>query len=272
MVSFIRQDPAFKRAVIASVSAHIVLFVLVLISPHFPRVGRKRMVHYVNLVSLPGGGGGGRASGFTRPRAKTQEEIRKTQAPARESLRELTTPEKLESRTPPSLRHPVEKPKREKKIPAEKKAVIQKEETKTGPPQERASQEGTEGGAGSGVRLGLGSGKGGGIGLGSEFASQIGLSNFPYIYYLEILRDRISGNWIQSQVAPGISVEKPTTVFFKIYRNGQVSVVEVEESSGIRALDLSAVRAVQSAAPFPPLPSDYEGEYLGIHLIFWHTR
>ncbi len=63
-----------------------------------------------------------------------------------------------------------------------------------------------------------------------------------------------------------------TQVFFKIYRNGQISDLKVENSSGIQALDLSALRAIQTSAPFPPLPSEYDGQYLGLHLIFEHSK
>ncbi|MGD9345010.1 MAG: TonB C-terminal domain-containing protein, partial [Candidatus Aminicenantes bacterium] len=63
-----------------------------------------------------------------------------------------------------------------------------------------------------------------------------------------------------------------TVVYFKIFRNGEISPLEIRESSRIRSLDLSARRAIQSSAPFPPLPRDYEGDFLGIHLIFEHNK
>jgi outer membrane biosynthesis protein TonB len=277
MVSFIKHYPGFKRAVIISISAHVFLFILALLSPSLPKFGRKRMVHYVNLISFPGGGGGGGspagASSLTATR--TSEEISETPVQSRESLRDLTTPAKLKQQTPSALRHPVDKPKREKKVPVKKKTSIQKrDKTSTKPPQTTKSegQEGSGTDPGSGVRLGVGSGSGGGIGFGSEFASQIGLSNFPYTYYLQLLVDRISSNWIKSQVSPGTSGDLHTTVFFKIYRDGKISIVEIEEKCGIHALDLAAVRAVQSSAPFAPLPTEYEDDYLGIHLIFEHGK
>ena len=47
---------------------------------------------------------------------------------------------------------------------------------------------------------------------------------------------------------------------------------EIEEESGIRALDMAAIRAIQSSAPFAPLPDGYEEEYLVIHLRFEHKK
>jgi len=32
------------------------------------------------------------------------------------------------------------------------------------------------------------------------------------------------------------------------------------------------LRAIQTSAPFPPLPREYKDEYLGIHLIFEHSK
>ena len=133
-----------------------------------------------------------------------------------------------------------------------------------------------ESGAGSGVRIGGGGsgtgGTGSGAAAGSAFSSQIGLSNFPYTYYLQIIIDKVSGNWFTSLVDPGISGNFQTTVHFKIQKNGQVSDLKIEESSGIRSLDMSALRAVQTSAPFPPLPRAYEDDYLGIYLIFEHSK
>ena len=277
MVTLIKQYPLFKKFIYISLSAHFLLFILILFSPELPSFGRKRMVHYVSLVSFGGGGGGrgGLPGGGSAPPVKKTEELTQTTAPARETLRDLTTPQKLEQPSLSSLRYPVEKPKREAKPPEKKKAVIQQQEipeNKKPGSGESGTQEGTGQGSGSGVSLGIGSGTGGGLGFGSEFASQIGLSNFPFTYYLENMGGRISSNWLKTQISSGTSDELSTEVVFKIYRDGKISVVEIEKGSGIRALDLAAVRAIQSAAPFAPLPDGYEEEYLIVHLRFEHKK
>ena len=120
MVNFIRQYPVFKKFIYISIAAHILLFLLILTSPQLPSFGRKRMIHYVSLVSFGGGGGGGGGGspgGSSAPAAKKTEELAETVAPARETLRDLTTPQKLEQQSLSSLRYPVEKPKREAKPP-----------------------------------------------------------------------------------------------------------------------------------------------------------
>lgn len=265
MATFERDYTAFKRAVVLSLIAHLALFLLILLSPYLPKPTSKGMIHYINVVSFPGGGGGGGAP-------SEGEKIAETAIPGRETLRDLTTPQKLEQAPSSSLRHPVEKPKREPKPKQEKKAVIQKQEKITSSDQEGPKEGAGGSGAGSGVRLGFGSGSGAGAGFQSPYSSQIGLSSFPFTYYLQIIIDRVSGNWFTSLVDPGIKGNFQTTVYFRILRDGRISSLKIEESSGMRSLDLSALRAVQSSSPFPALPKEYEEEYLGIHLIFEHSK
>lgn len=278
MLTIARNNTGFKRAVFFSLIAHLILFLLVIFSPHFPKTRKKGMIHYVNLVSLPGGGGGQTGKGGP---AGGEEKAIETPLPKRETLKDLTTPQKIEPETKSTLRHPVEKPKKEDKPKIEKKAVIQKKTNQIAadsvPTEGIEKGEGKGAGAGSGVRIGGGGGPGsgsGGVGdgLGSAFSSQIGLSNFPFTYYLQIITARVSGNWFTSLVDPGIKGNFQTTVYFKIHKNGQVTDLKIQESSGVRSLDLSAMRAVQTSSPFPPLPIDYEDEYLGIYLIFEHSK
>lgn len=271
MATLSQGDQAFKRALVISISLHVALLLVILLSPYFPKSQKKGMIHYVNVISFPGGGGGG---GSPRGESRAEEKLAETAVPQRETLRDLTTPQKLQQESPSSLRHPVEKPKRERTPPSKKKAVIQKAQQ---PPEKGSTKtsEGsganTEGGSGTGVRIGIGSGPGGG-GFGSELSSQIGLSNFPFTYYLQTIHGKIAGNWYTSQISPGVTGDFRTTVYFKIFRNGEISTLEIRERSGIRSLDMSALRAIQSSAPFPPLPHDYEGDFLGIHLIFEHNK
>ncbi|MBE0460788.1 MAG: TonB C-terminal domain-containing protein [Candidatus Aminicenantes bacterium] len=263
-----------KRAVILSIAAHICLIILVIISPQFPKPSQKKMIHYVNVISFPGVGGGISGGGSTSGGGGREEKIAETAVPSREKLNDLTTPQKFQQASTSSLRHPVEKPKKEKKLPENKKSVIQKplsQAQKSSQRQTPASGSGEGTGSGSGLRIGIGSGSGSG-GFGSAYSSQIGLSNFPFTYYLQVIADKISSNWFKSQLSSQVTEGLHTTVYFKIYSSGQISDIKIEESSGMRALDLSALRAIHSSVPFPPLPKEYEEEYLGIHLIFEHSK
>ncbi len=263
MTALSESNPVFKKAVVLSFTAHLAFFLFILLSPNLQKSPRGEIIHYVELISFPGEGGGGGVSSGEGGGGK--EKIAETTLPKRETLRDLTTPQKLQQEKVPTLRHPVEKPEKETRTKKEKKAVIQKQSTGT-KEAEAGSVKGKGTGPGSGIRLGSGSD------TGSAFSSQIGLSNFPFTYYLQIIIDRVSNNWFTSLVDPGILGNFQATVHFKIYKNGQISELKIEESSGIRSLDLSALRAIQTSAPFPPLPGAYEDEYLGIYLIFEHSK
>jgi TonB family protein len=125
---------------------------------------------------------------------------------------------------------------------------------------------------GTGLRIGGGEGPGSGYGPGGPGYGAGGLANFPYTYYLNIITDRVSSNWFSSLVDPGVSGSFQTVIYFRIEKSGQIADIKIEQSSGVTPLDLSAVRAVKASAPFPPLPREYGEDYLGIHLIFEHTK
>ncbi len=258
----------FKRAVYISLTAHAALFILVLVSPHLPRPSRKGLVHYVPINLLAGGSGGSGGSGGRRGAPAVS---KPAPPPAKkETLRDLTTPQKAQPETKPALRYPVEKPAKETKKKTEKKAALTKPEPappgKTAPAGATEGAEGEgEGGVGTGLRIGTGSGSGG-------WGPGDGLANFPYNYYLTIITDRVSANWFTSLVDPGVTGNFQTVIYFRIQRGGEISDVRVEQSSGLTPLDLSAMRAVRASAPFPPLPRDYEDAYLAIHLIFEHSK
>lgn len=87
-------------------------------------------------------------------------------------------------------------------------------------------------------------------------------STFPFSYYLEQVLSKVDDHWTRPPV------EGPKAlVFFRILRDGRVVDLELKESSGNRAFDLSALRAVTNASPLPPLPAGYREPTLSIHLI-----
>lgn len=270
---------AFKRAVAVSVLAHIILLVLVVAAPDLPLSPKKRNVTYVNFLGFGGGGNGGGTGGGGSGKGATAAVVATPAPPPakKEMLRDLTVASKVKPEPPAtSLTHPVDKPKTGRPAP-EKKATISRPEPNAlsnAPEAAPESGAGTSGGA-SGVRIGVGGPPGGGGAGGGGFGGAgggFGAGNFPYTYYIQGIMDRVSASWFTSLVDPGVSGSFQTTVLFKILRNGQIADLKVEQPSGISSLDLSALRAVQTAAPFPPLPGEYEDQFLLIHLIFEHAK
>ncbi len=100
----------------------------------------------------------------------------------------------------------------------------------------------------------------------TAFGSEVGgLDNpdFTYAYYLDRMLSLIDAQWTRPSMGSGVKA----VVFFRISRDGAMTDLTVEQSSGYNSFDLAALRAVQNAAPFPPLPRAYKNEDLGVHLI-----
>lgn len=89
---------------------------------------------------------------------------------------------------------------------------------------------------------------------------------FPFSYYLAAIERKVSQNWY-SGVSSGVE-GFTCLVFFRLRRDGRIDDVRVEQSSGNTYFDRSAMRAVRSAEPFPPLPRAFTDNYLGIHFTF----
>jgi TonB family protein len=269
---------AFKRAVVISVFLHAGLLILIAASPSFTRSQPKGLVQYVNFIGGGGSGGtgGGPAGGGGSVAAKTEP----LPAPAKPALRDLTVPSKIKAEPKSSVTHPVDKPKTAKKT-TEKKAAITKPATAAPAAADavNAATAGATSGSGFGLRFGTGAGgsgggTGGGVGpgTGSGAGDPFGVAGFPFQFYLQMISDKITANWFQSLVDPGVGGLLQTQVYFRIYRNGTISDVKIDVSSGVESFDLSTKRAIQSAAPFATLPNEYAGQYLGITLVFEHAK
>ena len=85
---------------------------------------------------------------------------------------------------------------------------------------------------------------------------------FEFPWYLEQLVRKIERNWRPS------SNTLSATVYFRIARNGRISDIRVAEESGNFLFDQSARRAVEASAPMPPLPGEYDGDFLGVYFDF----
>jgi TonB family protein len=88
-------------------------------------------------------------------------------------------------------------------------------------------------------------------------------ANFPFSYYLRQVTGRIEENWVRPQQNLGRVV-----VYFRIKRDGTILEPQIRESSRNQAVDLLASGAVKRSEPFPPLPIEFGGDYLGIYLCF----
>lgn len=100
-----------------------------------------------------------------------------------------------------------------------------------------------------------------GLGVRVEGAKVLG-----YNYYLRQMLERIGENWEDPTYAR--AKKRTATVFFVIERNGRLTEVKLERSSGDGTFDESCVRAVLVTGELPPLPDEFTTARLKIHLEF----
>jgi TonB family protein len=114
---------------------------------------------------------------------------------------------------------------------------------------------------GQGFNAGLSSGAGGTGGY------RLDVANFCCPQYLATMQSRIQSVWESHQQSLGTTIVK-----FAIQRDGLMTDVEIERSSGNSTLDLIATRAVRLTRQLPPLPAEYPNPSLTVHLTFEYQR
>lgn len=93
-----------------------------------------------------------------------------------------------------------------------------------------------------------------------------------FAWYVQAVQRKVSENWLKYQVDPRISDAKRVYLTFDIARDGHPSNVEIEQSSGVPSLDISAMRALQGIDTFGPLPAEYSGSKVSVEFWFDYKR
>ncbi|MGO8794387.1 MAG: TonB family protein [Candidatus Sulfotelmatobacter sp.] len=212
-----------------------------------------------------GGGGGGSSIGVSlvssvplpAPAAQTQNVL------ANESKGITKSQPKVEEKEPDAIEIQGKNSKIKKKPPAPTKA-------KAEPPPEETNQVAFgEGGPVSGPygTFNAGGAKGGfGIsGSGGDFGTKFG-------WYVQIIQRKVSENWLKYEVDPTISSASRVYITFDVARDGHPYNIQVEQSSGVPSLDVSATRALQRIDTFGPLPPDYSGSKISVEYWFDYSK
>jgi TonB family protein len=113
-------------------------------------------------------------------------------------------------------------------------------------------------------------GKGQGFGLstgGGGTGGYLDVGNFCCPEYLSTMLELVQRNWSSKQEVAG-----ETLVKFTIQRDGRMTGIEVEKSSGYAALDLTAQRALLLTRQLPPLPAAFTENQLTVHMSFQYQR
>ena len=96
---------------------------------------------------------------------------------------------------------------------------------------------------------------------GGDFASRYG-------WYIESVKRRIQGNWLQNTIDPAVRAARTAhaVVEFTILKDGTVKDIRISQASGNLSMDNSGLRAIMSSNPMPALPPDYSGS--SVRVIF----
>jgi TonB family protein len=106
-----------------------------------------------------------------------------------------------------------------------------------------------------------------------DSSSSVGVrtdGDFRWAYYLAAIRNKIGAAWVPPPGLGGRRVH--ASVYFRISKEGEVSVARVEDGSGNAFFDQTAMRALLAVGRMPPLPAGYNGEWLGVHFGFEYEQ
>src|SRR6185369_16406601 len=137
----------------------------------------------------------------------------------------------------------------------------------------RAAASNRGGYSGDGGDYGLGQGKQGGEAIGpmDVLSDTMGVDFGPYL--ARVLHD-VRENWYriipESARAPLMKKGK-VSIEFAILKNGQVAGLQIVGTSGDVALDRAAYGGITASKPFPPLPSEFGGQYLALRFHFYYN-
>lgn len=242
-------DP-ISRMLILSVGAHLAIVGLVWL---MPSSWRSRPPQEVTTMQLSlGGTEGPNTGGLTTMAGRAVEEVAKPNVKPIDAPPPPKAPEMVESArvAKPVPPRPTSKPPE----PARGRTPTTGAEVKTG-----AARANTGGAAIPFGGLAQGGGGTGGV--------QLDVQNFCCPAYLAQMVQKIRQNWNARQGAGGQPVVK-----FTIRRDGMLTNVELEKTSGQELLDLEARRAVVRTAQLAPLPREFTESSLTVHLTFDFQR
>ncbi len=95
-------------------------------------------------------------------------------------------------------------------------------------------------------------------------------SGFKHRGYMRMLKERIESLWKYPKDAAMSRHSGALRIKFVIKRDGTLGSVDLLKTSGYNSLDEAAMKALEKASPYWPLPDDWEGDSLEItgHFIY----
>lgn len=89
--------------------------------------------------------------------------------------------------------------------------------------------------------------------------------------YLTRLLREVKEHWYQLIPESAEMKRGKVMLEFQILKDGRVDCLKVVVSSGDIGLDRPAYGSITGSNPFPPLPKDFSGPYLGLHFSYYYN-
>ncbi|MFZ0815651.1 MAG: TonB family protein, partial [Candidatus Sulfotelmatobacter sp.] len=122
---------------------------------------------------------------------------------------------------------------------------------------------------GDGGDFGLGTGAHGRqLGNLEVLSDTMGVDFGPYLQ--RILQD-VRQNWYNAIPVSAQDKKGKLAIEFAIGKDGKVMGMRLVASSGDTPLDRAAWAGITASDPFPPLPSEFGGEYLALRFRFFYN-
>ncbi len=160
---------------------------------------------------------------------------------------------------PPPLRPPAKQKKETEKENAKKPPDSPRPAVPSAPAASAAAEAGADA---------LGSDRGTAPAGGNDSSIQsLDLLDAGQSWYRDAVVTALTRAWMRP-ILDGLRETLEVTVAFEIQRDGSVRRVQVVASSGVPALDRSALRAVYDASPLPPLPPTWHAQSVPARFVF----
>lgn len=102
---------------------------------------------------------------------------------------------------------------------------------------------------------------------GGGTGAQVDVGDFCCPEYLATMQDLIYRNWSSKQGSQALTIMK-----FTIQRDGQLTDIQLDKTSGQAGLDFMAQRALLLTKQLPPLPAGYTLPTLSVRMTFEYQR
>ncbi len=134
----------------------------------------------------------------------------------------------------------------------------------------RAASQNRGGYGGDGGDFGLSQGKTGTVGPLEVLTDTMGVDFNPYLS--RVLHD-VKQHWYEliPESAGGFMKRGKVVLEFAILKDGSVAGLKIVGPSGDSALDRPAYGSITGSNPFPPLPKEFAGQYLGLRFSYYYN-